>query len=109
MSALFETWTLKQELPDPFARIVRESGGKRTSVKEKDCSTYNTGKAKSATLHPPTLWAILGLIELIGGYGSGAAGFQAENEEVNFFVWSMRNRMGNTPLSITAGMEKSKD
>ena len=85
MSALFETWTLKQELPDPFARIVRESGGKRTSVKEKDCSTYNTGKAKSATLHPPTLWAILGLIELMGGYGSGAAGFQAGNEEVNFF------------------------
>ena len=34
MSALFETWTLKQELPEPFAEIVRENGGKKTSVKE---------------------------------------------------------------------------
>lgn len=85
MSALFETWTLKQELPDPFARIVRESGGKRTSVKEKDCSTYNTGKAKSATLHPPTLRAILGLIELMGCRSSGAAGLQTGNDEVNFY------------------------
>ena len=65
MSALFETWTLKQELPEPFARIVTENGGKRTSVKEGDCSIYNTGKAKSAVLHPPTLWAILEMIALI--------------------------------------------
>ena len=108
MSALFETWTLKQELPEPFARIVRESGGKRTSVKEKDCSTYNTGKAKSATLHAPTLRAILELIDLMGGRGSGAAGFQAGNEEVNFFCVEYEKPEGKYALVYNSRNGKVK-
>lgn len=85
MSVFFETWTLKQELPESFARLVRNNGGKRTSVKEKDCSRYHTGKAKSATLHPPTLRAILWLIGLLECEESGAAGYQMGNGEVNFY------------------------
>lgn len=98
MSALFETWTLKQELPEPFARLVKANGGKRTSVKERDCSIYNTGKAKSATLHPPTLRAILWLIDLMGCRGSGAAGLQAGNEEINFYCMEYEKTDGKYAL-----------
>lgn len=108
MSALFETWTLKQELPEPFARIVTENGGKRTSVKEGDCSIYNTGKAKSAVLHPPTLWAILEMIALMGDWGSGAAGFQARNEEVNFYCIEYEKADGKYALIYNSKNGKIK-
>lgn len=85
MSALFETWTLQQELPEPFASLVRENGGKRTSVNAGDCSAYNTGKAKSATLHPATLRAIFWLLDLMECRTSGAAGYQTGNDGVNFY------------------------
>ena len=108
MSALFETWTLKQELPEPFARSVRENGGKRTSVKEGDCSIYNTGKAKSATLHAPTLRAILWLIDLMGCRGSGAAGFQTGNEEVNFYCMEYEKTDGKYALVYNSKNGKVK-
>lgn len=98
MSALFETWTLKQELLEPFAGLVKENGGKRTSVKEKDCSIYNTGKAKSATLHPPTLRAIFKLNELMSGWNCGAAGFQVGNEEINFYCMEYEKMDGKYAL-----------
>ncbi len=108
MSALFETWTLKQELPEPFAGLVEENGGKRTSVKEKDCSIYNTGKAKSATLHPPTLRAILKLYELMSGRNSGAAGFQEGNEEINFYCMEYEKVDGKYALVYNSRNGKVK-
>lgn len=108
MSALFETWTLKQELPEPFAEIVRENGGKKTSVKEKNCSIYNTGKAKSAALHPPTLRAILWLADLMTGWNSGAAGFQAGDTEVNFYCVEYEKTDGKYALVYNSRNGKVK-
>ncbi|WP_286153568.1 hypothetical protein [Sporofaciens musculi] len=85
MSVLFETWTLQQELPEPFARLVRENGGKRTIINKGDCSAYNTGKAKAATLHPATLRAILWNLDLMESRISGAAGYQTGNDGINFY------------------------
>ena len=85
MSNLYGTWNLKQELPEPFAGIVQKCKGRRSSLKNEDCSKYNTVRAKSATLHPPTLQAILWLLGLMDGRKPGAAGHQDSNGEVNFY------------------------
>jgi len=85
MSGLYETWVLKQTIPEPFAGILQKCGGKRTSIKEEDCSVYNTGRAKSATLHPPTLRAILELLHLMDDQEAGAAGCQESNGKTNFY------------------------
>ena len=98
MSSLYETWTLKQEIPEPFAGIVQKHGGRRTSLKQEDCSRYNTGRAKSAVLHPPTLRAILSLIRLMDGRESGAAGHQDSNGEVNFYCLEYHKSDGKYAL-----------
>ena len=98
MSNLYETWTLKQEIPEPFAGIVQKNGGRRTSLKQEDCSRYNTGRAKSAVLHPPTLRAILSLLRLMDGRESGAAGHQDSNGEVNFYCLEYQKPDGKYAL-----------
>ena len=85
MSNLYETWVFKQEIPEPFASLLHQCNRRRASINGEDCSKYNTMRAKSATLHPPTLRAILSLIRLMDGAASGAAGHQDSNGEVNFY------------------------
>ena len=98
MTALYETWTFRQELPELFAKIIRECGKRRTSVEEKDCSRYNTAKGKSATLHPPTLRALLWMIWLMERQESGAAGFQTGGSEVNFYCMEYEKEDGRYAL-----------
>lgn len=79
MSNLYETWVLKQEIPEPFVSLLHQCNRRRVSINGEDCSRYNTMRAKSATLHPPTLRAILSLIRLMDGAAPGAAGHQDSN------------------------------
>ena len=66
----------------------------KTSTKASDCSQYNTCRAKSATLHAPTLRAILWLAELYEGLETeGAVGRQfGENNETNYYCMEYKNK-----------------
>ena len=98
MSNLYETWVFQQELPNPFAEIVQKNGGRKASARSEDCSKYNITRAKSATLHPPTLRAILSLLGMMDGKGSGAAGHQDSNGEVNFYCLEYQKAEGTYAL-----------
>lgn len=62
MTALYETWTFQQEVPGLIQDLLNRLQKQKTSTKASDCSQYNTCRAKSATLHAPTLRAILWLL-----------------------------------------------
>ncbi len=108
MSNLYGTWNLKQELPEPFAGIVQKCKGRRSSLKNEDCSKYNTVRAKSATLHPPTLKAILWLLGLMDGRKPGAAGHQDSNGEVNFYCLEYPKPEGTCALIYNSRNGKVK-
>lgn len=100
MTALYETWTFQQEVPGLIQDLLNRLQKQKTSTKASDCSQYNTCRAKSATLHAPTLRAILWLAELYEGLETeGAVGRQfGENNETNYYCmeykvadWSERN------------------
>lgn len=75
MTALYETWTFQQEVPGLIQDLLNRLQKQKTSTKASDCSQYNTCRAKSATLHAPTLRAILWLAELYEGLETeGAVG-----------------------------------
>lgn len=83
---LYSAWTMELALPQPFQNMVSRMKAKRVSCKETDCSCLNKrSQGKSARLHPPTLSAILGLIKIKAGEGTGACGIQ-KREEVDYFL-----------------------
>ena len=84
--SLYDPELMKLALPDPFDGILKQSKGKRISYKEADCSSHNTRtKGKSARLHPPTLSALLRLIQIKEGDAPGACGIQ-KRTEINYFL-----------------------
>lgn len=84
--SLYNTELMKLALPQPFDEMLRRSKGKRISCREEDCSSHNTRrKGKSARLHPPTLSALLRLIEIREGTAPGACGIH-KNDEICYFL-----------------------
>lgn len=94
MTALYETWTFQQEIPDLVQELLNRLQKQKTSTKASDCSQYNTCRAKSATLHAPTLRAIFWLSELYEGLETeGAVGRQfGENNETNYYCMEYKNK-----------------
>lgn len=94
MTALYETWTFQQEVPGLIQDLLNRLQKQKTSTKASDCSQYNTCRAKSATLHAPTLRAILWLAELYEGLETeGAVGRQfGENNETNYYCMEYKNK-----------------
>ena len=93
MAALYETWTFQEELPDLFQKLLHDLGKTKTNTKASDCSQYNTLRAKSATLHAPTLRAILWLSDLFGGIEmEGALGRQfGEGKVTNYYCMEWKD------------------
>ena len=79
---LFETWTFNRSIPEPFASEVAKAG-KKTSVEPESLSRHNhMTRGKRATLHAPTLRALIAVAEIIDGDATGAFGMQRENNTV---------------------------
>lgn len=82
---LFETWTFNRPIPEPFAGEVAKAG-KKISVEPESLSRHNhMTRGKRATLHAPTLRALITVAEIIDGAATGAFGLQSENNTVKWY------------------------
>ena len=81
---LFDTWTFQEEMPEPFSRFLQKEGLRKTTTMVEWLSQYNQGR--QATLHPPTLRAMLNIAGIYLKQTEGALGFQKGNYELlNFY------------------------
>lgn len=85
MVKIFENWTFMRPLPAPFADEIAKRGKKDTS--EEAClSVHNhMTRGKRATLHAPTLRALLALSDIINGTQPGAMGFKMSGSNVEWY------------------------
>lgn len=92
--SMFQAWTMKLPLPEPFQKLMEQAKGKRVSYADADCSCYNKReKGKMAKLHPPTLSAILGLLGIDSGTVPGGCGIQ-KRKEVDYFLMEYEKEDG---------------
>lgn len=81
---LFDTWTFQEEMPEPFGRFLQKEGLRKTTTMVGWLSQYNQGR--QATLHPPTLRAMLNIAGIYLKQTEGALGFQKGNYDLlNFY------------------------
>ena len=81
---LFDTWTFQEEMPEPFSRFLQKEGLRKTTTMVECLSQYNQGR--QATLHPPTLRAMLNIAGIYLKKTEGALGFQKGNYDLlNFY------------------------
>lgn len=96
--SLYQTWTMELALPEPFGTMEKEGKIKRISCKEPDCSMHNKrNQGKMSKLHPPTLAAILRLMEIRSGEAHGACGIQ-KRDEINYFLMEYEKPEGKCVL-----------
>lgn len=94
----YSSWTMELDLPEPFQKLLEQEKVKRISCKEADCSCHNRrAQGRSARLHPPTLAALIGLIEIKAGKRPGACGIQ-KGEMVDYFLMEYENQNGRSIL-----------
>ena len=74
---LFDTWTFQEEMPEPFSRFLQKEGLRKTTTMVECLSQSNQGR--QATLHPPTLRAMLNIAGIYLKQTEGALGFQKGN------------------------------
>ena len=81
---LFDTWTFQEQMPEPFSRFLQKEGLRKTTTMVECLSQYNQGR--QATLHPPTLRAMLNIAGIYLKQIEGALGFQKGNYDLlNFY------------------------
>ena len=81
---LFDTWTFQEEMPEPFGQFLQKEGLRKTTTIVEWLSQYNQGR--QATLHPPTLRAMLSIAGIYLKQTEGALGFQKGNYDLlNFY------------------------
>lgn len=81
---LFDTWTFQEEMPEPFGRFLQKGELRKTTTMVEWLSQYNQGR--QATLHPPTLRAMLNIAGIYLKQTEGALGFQKGNYDLlNFY------------------------
>lgn len=81
---LFDTWTFQEEIPEPFRQFLQREGLRKTTTTIEWLSQYNQGR--QATLHPPTLRAMLNIAGIYLKQTEGALGFQKGNYDLlNFY------------------------
>ena len=81
---LFDTWTFQEEMPEPFSQFLKKEGLRKTTTMVEWLSQYNQGR--QATLHPPTLRAMLNIAGIYLKKTEGALGFQKGNYDLlNFY------------------------
>lgn len=100
---LFESWTFLRKLPEPFAEEAAKTGSRKSSD-ESAVSIHNRmTRGKSATLHAPTLRALMLLADLRNGNAKGAAGYQEKDGKIVSFCMEsvdMRNPVPETRVLI---------
>ena len=79
MIKIFESWTFNRMLPEPFASVAASRGRKDTTVGIFLSIHNHMARAKRATLHAPTLKALLAVSAILRGDEKGAFGVQAES------------------------------
>lgn len=91
---LFEHWTFHRPLPEPF-KSEAEKRGKKTSVDANCISKHNQmTRGKRATLHAPTLHALIAAAEIEDGEVKGAFGVQKENQNVKWYCMEYERSSG---------------
>ena len=81
---LFDTWTFQEQMPEPFSQFLQKEGLRKTTTMVEWLSQYNQGR--QATLHPPTLRAMLNIAGIYLKQTEGALGFQKGNYDLlNFY------------------------
>ena len=71
-------------MPEPFSRFLQKEGLRKTTTMVECLSQYNQGR--QATLHPPTLRAMLNIAGIYLKQIEGALGFQKGNYDLlNFY------------------------
>lgn len=76
-SALYDPRLIRLPLPAPFDKLAEADRGKCYSVNREDCSMHQqAGKRQMATLHPPTLYALLRMVKAKREDGEIAVGIQ---------------------------------
>ena len=81
---LFDTWTFQEQMPEPFSQFLQKEGLRKTTTMVEWLSQYNQGR--QATLHPPTLRAMLNIAGIYLKKTEGALGFQKGNYDLlNFY------------------------
>lgn len=94
---LFDTWTFQEEMPEPFSRFLQKEGLRKTTTMVEWLSQYNQGR--QATLHPPTLRAMLNIAGIYLKQTEGALGFQKGNYELlNFYCMEYVKGRGRCAL-----------
>ena len=97
---LFDTWTFQEEMPEPFSRFLQKEGLRKTTTMVEWLSQYNQGR--QATLHPPTLRAMLNIAGIYLKQTEGALGFQKGNYELlNFYCMEYVKGRGRYALVYT--------
>lgn len=100
-SLLYDPRLLRLPLPAPFDKLADCDRGKRYSTDAFDCSTHRTaGRSRMATLHPPTLSAILWLAEAEEEKEKGAMGIQKTWEgEITYYCLELAKEEGRIALA----------
>ena len=97
-SGLFERWSAKEELPEPFQGILKNRGIQRYTTLPEYCSVHNPViRGKSASLHPATLRALLFLAGIYNevSFHNGAVGMQVgDGGNVNYYCLEYEKEEG---------------
>ena len=81
---LFDTWTFQEEVPELFHQLLKKEGLRKTTTTLEWLSQYNQGR--QATLHAPTLRAMLHIAGIYLKKLEGALGLQKGNHDMlNFY------------------------
>lgn len=81
---LFDTWTYQERIPEPFENLLKKKGLQKTVTNKEWLSQYNDGT--NATLHSPTLRALLNVAKIYSKEPVGAFGLQKGSYQIlNFY------------------------
>lgn len=83
MIKVLESWTFNRVLPEPFASVAAIRRKKDTTEPDHLSVHNHMTRAKRATLHAPTLKALLAVSAIMRGEETGAFGIQKENGSIS--------------------------
>ena len=101
---LFDTWTFQEEMLELFSQFLQKEGLRKTTTMVEWLSQYNQGR--QATLHPPTLSAMLNIAGIYLKQTEGVLGFQKGNYDLlNFYCMeyvkgNRRHALVYNPISV---------
>ena len=92
-SPLFNNWTWKLSMPEPFDKTA-------SNVSTAHCSTYNTMATRKATLHSPLLAAVLAYMEMDTSLTPGSSSESAIGTQGDKTVAEYQSRTGEIHVAV---------